>query len=80
MKLETCENRLKTMIVIDKQESPQKISKLLKSELLFMLRNYFDIYADDLILDICVNEAGRYEILIKAESNNVKVAHLFSDT
>ena len=78
MEIESCENRLKTMIVIDKQEVPQKINKLLKSEILFLLRNYFDISAEDLVLDININEMGRYELSVKAESRNIKFAHLFS--
>ena len=77
-KIEKCEDRLKSMIVLDKQETPQKINRLLKSELLYLLKNYFDICAEDLILDIGLTESGKYLIKIEAESRNIKVAHLFS--
>ena len=66
------------MIVLDKQETPQKINRLIKAEMLFLLRNYFDICAEDLSLDIVVNEYGRYILDIKGEARNIKIAHIFS--
>ena len=77
--VESCESRLKSMIVMDKQETPQKINKILKSELIYVLRNYFEICAEDLSLDISVMNTGKYEISIRAESKNIKIAHVFSD-
>jgi len=77
--IESCENRLKSMIVLDKQEAPQKINRLLKAELLFLLRNYFDIVAEDLLLDIKVNEFGRYILDIHGECRSIKIAHVFSN-
>ena len=73
-----CENRLKNMLVLDKQEAPQKIDRLLKSELLFVFKNYFDICAEDLLLDISIDANGKYLISVNAESRNIKIAHLFS--
>ena len=78
MKLECCENRLKSMMVMNKQEKPQKINRLLKSEILFLLKNYFDITADDLSFDIAVNEFGKYVIQINAECRNMIIAQTFN--
>ena len=78
-KLESCENRLKSMIVLDKQEVPQKINKLLKAEILFVFRNYFEICSEDVELNISVLNTGKYEITVRGESNNIKIAHVFSE-
>ena len=52
------ENRLKNVLVIDKQDNPLKIVKVLKSDILNVLSNYMDITNDDLDLTITV-EIGR---------------------
>ena len=76
--IENCEERLKSIVVLDKQEAPQKINRLLKSELLYLLKNYFEICAEDLNLDITINQNGKYEINIFAISRNMKIAHIFN--
>lgn len=76
-KLESCEDRLRSIIVLDKQETPQKINKILKAEVLYLLKNYFDICAEDLMLNISVNEYGKYTINIVGECRNMKIAHTF---
>ena len=73
----TCEDRLKSMIVLDKQETPQKINKVIKAEILYILRNYFDICAEDLSLEISVNEYGKYNLNIQGECRNMRIAHVF---
>jgi len=75
----TCEDRLRSMIVLDKQETPQKINRLLKSEILFLLKNYFDICAEDVLLDVSVDDRGKYIINFQAESRTIKVAHVFNN-
>lgn len=74
----SCEDRLKSMIIIDKQDSPQKINKVLKSEILFVLKNYFDVSAEDVNLEININDFGRYTITITADARNMRIAHVFS--
>lgn len=77
MKNLTCEERLKDMIVIDKQNIPQKINKLLKSEILYLFRNYFDVTAEDIDVNIDIDEYGKYHIDIRALARNIKSVHLF---
>lgn len=77
MKNLTCEERLKDMIVIDKQNIPQKINKLLKSEILYLFRNYFDVTAEDIDVNIDIDEYGKYHIDISALARNIKSVHLF---
>lgn len=76
----TCEERLKEMIVIDKQDSPQKMNKLIKSEIIFLLKNYFDLTADDVALNIDVDEYGRYIISMSASARNIRNVHLFNSS
>ena len=73
----TCENRLRSMIVKDKEEAPKNLNKVLKSEILFVLKNYFDVTAEDVSLDVSVSETGRYVVNISAESRSLRVAHIF---
>ena len=77
--LSTCEDRLKSMIVIDKQDSSQKINRLLKSELIFLLKNYFDVCSEDVLLDIAISESGKYVINFTVESRAIKIPHVFSN-
>ena len=76
--IEKCENRLKSIIVLDKQEVPKKLDKLIKAELLYLLRNYFDICAEDLDLNISVNDFGKYVVEVRGECRSMKIAHVFS--
>lgn len=77
LELKKCEERLRNIIVLDKQDTPQKISRLLKSELLYLLRNYFDVCAEDFDLNISVNENGNFFINVNAEARTMKIAHIF---
>ena len=76
--IEKCENRLKSIIVLDKQEVPKKLDKLIKAEMLYLLRNYFDICAEDLELNINVNDFGKYVLEIRGECKDMKIAYIFS--
>lgn len=66
------------MIITDKSETPQKINKIIKAEILYLLKNYFEITADDLDLNIDVNENGKYSIQINAVSSFLKIVHLIN--
>lgn len=78
MELVSCEQRLKMMIASDKQGTSQKINKLLKSELLYVLKNYFDITSDDISLNIGIDEFGKYDINLCAKARSLKIAHVFN--
>ena len=77
--LTKCEDRLKAMVIFDKQDVPQRITKVIKAEVLFLLRNYFEICAEDLSVDIIINNSGKYELQIYAESRHVKNVQVFGD-
>jgi hypothetical protein len=65
--------------MLDKQETPQKINRLLKSEILYLLKNYFEICSEDLSVDINIDDCGKYLLNINGLCRNIKVAHLFSE-
>ena len=73
----TCENRLKNMLIADKKENPAKIERLLKSELFYLLRNFFEINSEDLSVDIAVNSIGRFEFVITGMASGIKMVHTF---
>ena len=72
-----CEDRLKNMLVIDRKENPQRIQKLIKAEMLYVLKNYFSITNNDLDIDLNVNEEGEYVLSLKAISNSIKIPKCF---
>ena len=71
------ENRLKNIIVAKKKENPEKIERLLKSEIMNVLKNYFDITSEDVSLSILINDDGKYDLQINAISSFLKIAHTF---
>lgn len=73
-----CENRIKNMLVIDKQINPDNVSRLIKSEVLYVLKNYIDVCAEDVDVDIFFNENGFYEFNINGVFKNIKTVKLFN--
>ncbi len=53
-----CENRLKNILVADKEENPLKIVQVLKSDLLETLKNYMEVNGEELDVTITVDEFG----------------------
>lgn len=74
--INTCEDRLKAMMLIDKSSAPHRISKVLKAEMLYLLNNYFDLTADDLDLNISIDNNGNYCLNIVANARYLKVAYV----
>ena len=70
-----CEDRLKSMMLIDKSEAPQKINNVLKAEIIYLLKNYFDITAEDVEVDLGVAQTGEYIVTMTAKSRFLKVAN-----
>jgi hypothetical protein len=66
------------MSLIDKAETPQKISKVLKAEILYLLNNYFDLTADSIDLELVVGHTGEYILSVSARSKFLKVANVIT--
>lgn len=77
--LTICENRLKNIIVSDKRENPIRIERVLKSELLNVIKNYFEVTSDDLELSILVRDDGRYDVQMNVLSRAIRFANSFEN-
>lgn len=60
------ENRLKNVLVMDKKITPNMIN-VIKSEVLYALKNYMEITSSDLNVDIAIDECGFYDVMISAK-------------
>ena len=74
-----CENRLKNIILADKQENPARIERVVRAELMQVLRNYFVVNADDIDFNISITNDGYYDICLIAKSRNIKFANSFDN-
>lgn len=71
-------SRLKNLIASDRKENPVKIEKLLKSELVNVMRNYFEISMDNVDLSILINKDGWYDIQLNVLSQTLSIANTFA--
>lgn len=71
------EERLKNVLISDKKENPEKIKKIIKAEILYLMRNYFTIDSEDLNVDIIVSDSNKYMVDINFTSNTILSAKTF---
>ena len=67
------EDRLKNVLISDKQFSPEKIKKVLKSDVFYLLTNYCDLEPENLTCEVFVQEDGSYKFNIQAISDRLKI-------
>ena len=65
------EDRLSEIVVGDKRDNIFGLDKLLKSEILNVMRNYFIVTSDDVCIDIWA-ESGIYKFNLQANVRGVK--------
>ena len=63
--------RLNNLIKADKKDNPEKLIKLVKSKIVFVLKNYMDIKYDDVKLDIGIDNNGKYLINFSGEVSRI---------
>jgi len=73
MKLVT---RLDNVIKKDKQINPQYIKDVIKSDLFYLLNNYFDVALTDIDLSINLTENNMYKINITAIADRLKAMQI----
>ena len=72
------DNRIKQLLINDRKDNPNKLIGLIKSEIFFILKNYMDVKIDDLILDIGIDNNGKYVLNLSCETSRVyMVNHLY---
>ena len=70
-------DRLKNILISDKKQNPQKMVKIIKSEVTYLLRNYFEICDEDVNVKIDVGSQNMYEVDINFVSSAIKIAKTF---
>lgn len=76
---EVCVSRLKTVLLMDKNENPQKIKNVIKSEIKNILKNYMELDDLDFDLSLFVNKVGLYELNIHCLSKRIILANSYLD-
>ena len=66
------QKRLNEMIVKDIKESAFGLDKLIKSEMIGVLKNYFILSGDEVDIEINATSNGRYELTMHANVRGVK--------
>lgn len=66
-------DRLKKVLISDKHFNPEKIKEVIKSDILYILKNYTDVKSEDMNFDINVSEDGGYKISVEASAKRLKV-------
>ena len=59
-------------MIRDKKDKPNKVEKILKAEISYVIRNYFDLLDSNIDIDISVRNNGMYHISIGADCRNIK--------
>lgn len=70
---QSAEERLKNVLISDKQFCPDRIKKVLKSDAYNMLSNYCNLEPENLIVDMDVAKDGTYVFNISATANRLKI-------
>jgi septum formation topological specificity factor MinE len=65
--------RLQNVLISDKQFSPQKVEKVLKSDMYNLLSNYCTLSPEDISIKVEVQKDGSYKFLMIARSGRLKV-------
>ena len=60
MNLVGYEDRLKKVLISDKEENPSKLINVLKSDIINILTNYMEISYDDLDVTLSIDENGLF--------------------
>lgn len=64
--------RLKDMLASDKRSSPIKLESIVKSEIVYLLKNYMEIEANNVDFSININDENKYIIVLNAKVDRLK--------
>lgn len=67
-------NRINNLIKADKKENPEKLARLIKSEIVYLLKNYMEINMDDVKLDFGIDNDGRYLLNVICSAKRLIIA------
>lgn len=69
-------NRLNNVIRQDKKVNPQYITEVIKSDVFYLLNNYFEVEYKDINIGIDVGENNLYKISISAQGDRLKTMQI----
>lgn len=72
-RVESDEDRLKNVLISDKQFSPERLQKVMRSDVYAMLSNYCVLSPQDFSVAVEVQKDGTYKIDICAVCNRLKI-------
>lgn len=70
---ETQEERLKNVLISDKQFNQKRLSKVLKSDAYVLLSNYCELAPENLSTHVDILDDGTYKFSITATTNRLKI-------
>ena len=65
--------RLQNVLISDKQFSPNRLEKVLKSDLYCLLSNYCSLLPENLEAKVEIQKDGTYKFYIVAKSDRLKI-------
>ena len=72
-KTQSEEERLKNVLISDKQFSPEKVKKILKSDVFELLSNYCNLAPENLSVNVEIMSDGAYKFCIVATCDRLKI-------
>lgn len=67
------EERLRKVLISDKQFSPDRIEKVLRSDMYMLFSNYCVMSPENLQVAIEVQKDGTYKFMVEVKSNRLKI-------
>lgn len=69
-------NRLDNVIKKDKKINPQYMKDVIKSDIFYLLNNYFEVEYNDIDIDIDLTENNLYNLTIVASGDRMKAMQI----
>ena len=69
-------NRLDNVIKKDKQINPQYMKEVIKSDVFYVLNNYFEVQFDDIDISIDLTDNNMYALKINAVGDRMKIMQI----
>lgn len=69
-------NRLDNVIKKDKQINPQHMKEVIKSDVFYVLNNYFEVQFDDIDISIDLTDNNMYALKINAVGDRMKIMQI----
>ena len=69
-------NRLDDVIKKDKQINPQYMKEVIKSDIFYLLNNYFEVQFDDIDISIDLTDNNMYALKVNAIGDRMKLMNI----